>query len=82
MSRLPLSLPANELRALFITWSACMVALAGTAVFGTAGFPQVGLFVCALGSLALGTQLFGQEFGNRTLALLLSQPAARDPCCW
>ena len=42
----------------------------------TASAP-IALLVCSLGSLALGTQLFGQEFGNRTLGLLLSHPVRR-----
>ncbi|HVJ27634.1 MAG TPA: hypothetical protein VM493_08815, partial [Vicinamibacterales bacterium] len=45
--------------------------------FRLAASAPVGLLVCSLGSLALGTQLFGQEFGNRTLGLLLSHPVRR-----
>ncbi len=77
MTRLPLSLPAKEFRALFTTWSVCMVTVAATAALGITASAAVGLFVCALGSIALGTQLFGREFGNRTLGGLLSQPVAR-----
>lgn len=37
-----------------------------------------GLAVLGFGSIALGTQLFGQEFDRRTLPLLLAQPVARQ----
>ena len=67
----------KELRALLPTWAVAMLAVVGARALQDYTSEPVVLFALALGCVALGSQLFGQEFGHRTLGLLLAQPLSR-----
>jgi len=63
----------NEVRALLPAWVACVLSVIVPAVV----YPRLmGLSLIAyiLGAVALGALSLGQEYTDRTLSLLLSQP--------
>lgn len=71
---------AKEIRALLPTAAACIVAIVVRAALGNRlylGMANITLLAYVFGSLALGAQSIGHEYSDRTLGILLSQPADR-----
>lgn len=66
----------KEIRALLPTWTACLVGVVVPGLLSDQLLP-VALLSFGLGSVALGAQSMGQEYGQRTVPLLLSQPVSR-----
>jgi hypothetical protein len=69
----------KEFRALFLTWSACVVAisLGFVPALRSADSLTVSLLAYVIGTIALGAQTVGHEYGYRTVGFLLSQPVER-----
>jgi ABC-2 family transporter len=71
----------KETRALLPVWLACIVAIGAGAIGPVRelnpAFADLALFAYVLGSLALGAQSIGHEHTDRTLEILLAQPADR-----
>jgi hypothetical protein len=67
----------KEIRALFPTYVAALIAVAVGSLGLSHTLIAAGLLGFAFGSVALGAQSFGHEYSHRTLGLLLSQPLDR-----
>jgi hypothetical protein len=67
----------KEFRALFPLWLACVVVVALYAQVSGYFLPMIATLAYGFGSIALGAQSIGHEYGYATLGVLLSQPADR-----
>jgi hypothetical protein len=67
----------KEFRALFPLWLACVVVVALHAQVSGYFLPMIATLAYGFGSIALGAQSVGHEYGYATLGVLLSQPADR-----
>jgi len=67
----------KEVRALLPAWSACTIAVIAGGAADDARVFWGGVLAYVVGSVALGAQSMGHEYSQRTLSVLLSQPAER-----
>jgi hypothetical protein len=67
----------KEFRALFPLWLACVIPVWARGHLSGYLFPMLAVLAYGFGSIALGAQSMGHEYGHGTLGILLSQPAQR-----
>jgi hypothetical protein len=78
MKRRPLiALGTKELRALAPLWIACVTAVALHGWMSGPVFMMIPILAYGFGSIALGAQSIGHEYGYGTVSVLLSQPLDR-----
>jgi hypothetical protein len=70
------ALVIKEIRGLLAAWLVCLTGIVAARLAGSA-FLGAAIFLYVAGSAALGAQSIGQEYANRTLATLLTQPVTR-----
>ena len=69
---------AKEIRALLPFWGATVAVLVLSPAWRSNLLLDLGVFAYVWGSIAIGAQSIGQEYGYRTLPMLLAQPADRE----
>ena len=67
----------KEFRALFPLWLACVIPVWARGHLSGYLLPMLAVLAYGFGSIALGAQSMGHEYGHGTLGILLSQPAQR-----
>lgn len=78
MTRAIRSTARNELRTLLPLWAAAVATIVLAALTGSGSIKGLAIAAYALGCLVIGAQVVGHEFSSRTVALMLSQPIARN----
>jgi hypothetical protein len=67
----------KEFRALFPLWLVCAIPILARDLVQGYVLPMIATLAYGVGSIALGAQSVGHEFGYGTLGVLLAQPAGR-----
>lgn len=67
----------KEFRALLPLWVACAIPILARDLVSGFFLPMIATFAYGFGSIALGAQSVGHEFGYGTMGVLLAQPADR-----
>jgi hypothetical protein len=67
----------KEFRALFPLWAACAIPILARDLVSGYFLPMIATLAYGVGSIALGAQSVGYEFGYGTMGILLAQPADR-----